>query len=488
MQENSNNTKKVFFSGVFYSALAKYSSLLVNIVITAILSRLLEPKDFGVVAIATMFLTFFSNLVTVGISPAIIQNKELEEEDYRGINSVVWIMALVLSLLFYLVVPVIVSYFDDYGEDFENILYLLCFCIFFSVATIVPNALLMKDKKFKVVTVRTIIVNVSTGVLAVVYALNGGGVYALLVNPILGNFLILIINYICRPVSFSLEFSFFKKILNFATLQMVFNLIYLLYREVDKFCIGSVLGKDSVGYYEKSYSIMLMPLTNVSAVLNPVLHPILSDYQNNREYICNAYLKMVRLLSEVGFVISFLLYAFSDVLILTLYGDQWVPSIAVFQMLSLSIAFQLMQAPIGAVMQSINKLEALIYGSLVVLLSLLVCIGIGLSTKSLEITALAISVSYIIGYWGYNYFVCKYLAISVSEILRIIAKPLTIFVAVIVQLSIAKYFLECGSVKLFACSFVIVVINSLFLYFTHGLPEVESLCRKGLSKLNNRKN
>ncbi|MCQ2198777.1 MAG: lipopolysaccharide biosynthesis protein [Paludibacteraceae bacterium] len=487
MQENSSHTKKVFLSGVFYSALAKYSSLLVNIVITAILSRLFEPKDFGVVAIATMFLTFFSNLVTVGISPAIIQNKELEEEDYRGINSVVWILALVLSFLFYLFVPVIESYFE-YGEDFRNILYLLCFCIFFSVATIVPNALLMKDKKFKVVTVRTIIVNVSTGILAVFYALNGGGVYALLVNPILGNFLILIINYICRPVSFSLKFSFFNKILSFATLQMVFNLIYLLYREIDKFCIGNILGPDKLGYYEKSYNVMLMPLTNVSAVLSPVLHPVLSDYQNNREYICNAYLRMLRLLSEVGFVISFLFYAFSDVLILTLYGDQWVPSIPVFQMLSLSIAFQLMQSPIGAVMQSINRLEALIYGSLIVLLSLVVCIGIGLSTKSLEITALMITVSYVIGYWGYNYFVCKYLEISVSEILRIIVKPLSIFVAVIVQLSIAKYFLECGSLELFACNIVIVVINSLFLYFTHSLPEAEKLCRKGLSKLNKNKN
>ena len=470
---------------MFYSALAKYSSLLVNIVITAILSRLLEPKDFGVVAIATLFLTFFSNLVTVGISPAIVQNKELEEEDYRGINSVVWILALVLSLLFYLTVPLIESYFK-YGEDFRKILYLLCFCIFFSVATIVPNALLMKDKKFKVVTVRTITVNVSTGILAVVYALNGGGVYALLVNPILGNFLILVINYICRPVSFSLQFSFFNKILSFATLQMVFNLIYLLYREVDKFCIGKV-SPDSLGYYEKSYSIMLMPLTNVSAVLSPVLHPILSDYQNNREYISNAYLKMLRLLSEVGFVISFLLYAFSDVLILTLYGDKWVPSIAVFQMLSLSIAFQLMQTPIGAVMQSINRLEALIYGSLVVLFSLIVCIGIGLSTKNLEFTALMITISYIIGFWGYNYFVCKYLEISVSEILRIIAKPLAIFVAVIVQLGIAKYFLECGSLNLFLCNCVIVVINSLFLYSTHSLPEAEKLFRKGLSKLNKNK-
>lgn len=482
MQENSTNTKKVFFSGVLYSAMAKYSSMIVNIVVAAILSRLLTPDNFGVVVIATMFMNFFTSLVTVGISPAIIQNKELEEEDYRGINSVVWILALVLSSTFFISVPLIVSFFDN-NEELYDILCWLSFCIFFSVATIVPNALLMKDKQFKVVTLRTIIVNLSAGVVSVLYALNGGGVYALLVTPILGSFLILVINFICRPVGFSCIFLPFKKIISFASKQMLFNFIYILYREVDKFCIGDVLGTKAIGYYEKSYSIMLMPITNVSSILSPVLHPILSDYQKDESYIRNAYLKMLRIFSEVGFVISFLFFAFADVLILTLFGDQWLPSVPVFQVLSLSIAFQLMQTPIGAVMQSINKLNSLVYGALVVLLSLIVCISVGLFFKSLLLTAIMITISYIIGFCGYNYFVCKSLNMSSIDIFNMIFKPLSLFLFIICQLLVVKYFFDYGTIGLLLCNVAIVLINLVVLYYIHALPELENICKQVISKL-----
>ena len=72
-----SNLKKELFSGVFYTAIAKYSGIVISLAVTAVLSRLLSPDDFGIVAIATVIISFFSIFTDMGIGAAVIQNKEL---------------------------------------------------------------------------------------------------------------------------------------------------------------------------------------------------------------------------------------------------------------------------------------------------------------------------------------------------------------------------------------------------------------------------
>ena len=71
--------------GIFYTAIAKYSGLLISLVIGAILSRLLTPEEFGIVALVFVFVTFFSLLGNFGLGPAIIQRKDLSASDIRSI-------------------------------------------------------------------------------------------------------------------------------------------------------------------------------------------------------------------------------------------------------------------------------------------------------------------------------------------------------------------------------------------------------------------
>lgn len=65
----TNNIKKQLFSGVFYTALAKYSGVLISLVVAGILARLLSPDDFGIVAVATVIIAFFNLLTDMGVSP-----------------------------------------------------------------------------------------------------------------------------------------------------------------------------------------------------------------------------------------------------------------------------------------------------------------------------------------------------------------------------------------------------------------------------------
>jgi len=73
--------KEQLLSGVFFTAIAKYSGMIISLVVAGILSRMIPPSEFGVVAVAAVIITFFGIFTDVGISPAIIQDKELTDKD-----------------------------------------------------------------------------------------------------------------------------------------------------------------------------------------------------------------------------------------------------------------------------------------------------------------------------------------------------------------------------------------------------------------------
>ena len=94
--------KEQFVSGVFYTAIAKYSGIIVQLVVAGILGRILSPQDFGTVAIVTVIIAFFSIFCDIGIAPAIIQKRELTKPDIQSIFSFTIWLGIFLSLIFYL--------------------------------------------------------------------------------------------------------------------------------------------------------------------------------------------------------------------------------------------------------------------------------------------------------------------------------------------------------------------------------------------------
>ena len=99
--------KKELVSGTVYMAIARYSGLVMTILISAILSRLLTPENYGVVALATVMLALFNLFADIGIGPAVIQNKTLTAEDMNSINTFNSYQGLVLGVAFFFCAPYI---------------------------------------------------------------------------------------------------------------------------------------------------------------------------------------------------------------------------------------------------------------------------------------------------------------------------------------------------------------------------------------------
>lgn len=391
--------------GFVYTAIAKYSGILISLGVTAVLSRLLPPKDFGVIAVAFVFITFFSIFSDMGLSSAIVQKRNLTKSDLKSLFSFTAYVGLLLAIIFFFASWPIAEFYND--TQLIIICQLLSVNVFFATLVIVPNGLLFRDKRFKFIGIRTIVIQLIFAIISVAAALFGAGIYALLINPIGSAVLLFFISYAKYPVGFSFvpRLEAIRKVASYSVYTFGFSIINYFTRNLDKLLIGKAFGMSPLGYYEKSYRLMLLPVQNLTQVITPVLHPALADYQNNIKSQVYKYLKLIEILAIIGFPISVFLFFSSEDLILIVFGKQWMPSVPVFQILSLSVGLQICGSSSGSFYLATNKTKQLFYigcaNTLVNVSGLFIgiyCIG------SVEGVAVMWVATMLLGFWNNWYF------------------------------------------------------------------------------------
>lgn len=399
-----SSVKKELVSGVMYTGAAKYAGIAVALGVTAVLARMLPPEDFGPIAVATVIITFFNVFSDWGIGPAVIQNRQLTKQDLGGIFSFTMWAGITAAGIFFGCSWFIAGFYET--DVLRPICQLLSLNLLFASLNIVPNALLFKEKRFRFIAVRNLCVQGIAGIAAIAAAFSGAGIYALTINPIVSSAAMLVINLRENPLVPELIPSrrAIGKIFSFSAYQFAFNFINFFSRNADKLLIGKYM-MPLLGYYEKSYRLMMLPLQNITNVVSPVMHPIFSEYQNDLAKLSSSYLKVVRFLAFVGFPLSVFLWFSAHEIVLTVFGGQWEPSVPVFRILTTTVGMQVVLSTSGSVFQAAGQTKMLfISGLLSAVLNVgAICVGI-FAYGSLEAVAWGISMSFAV-----NFIQCYYL-------------------------------------------------------------------------------
>lgn len=345
--------QKEFTRDVSYIAVSKYSGILVSIIISMVLARLLSPTDYGVVAIATVFIVFFSLFTDMGIGSAIIQRQDLTTKDLSNISGWSFWMGLVFGGIFFLAAYPIAKFYNQ--KVLISICQLLSLQLLFSSLNIVPNALLSKDKKFKLIAIRNITIQVGCGILAIITAYLGLGLYALLINPILGSFLLFAVNEISMRQKFRIFFPSgqpLKKIFSYSSFQFLSQLVNYFGNNVSSLIIGKTISVSALGYYQKASQTIGVPSSAINGVISPVLFPYLSDMQDDLPRMFSAYKKINKILLTISFPITALLCFCAKEIILIFYGQQWLGAVDCFAIMSFVVATQISSVSISSVFQA----------------------------------------------------------------------------------------------------------------------------------------
>lgn len=420
--------RKNISTGILYTSITKYSGVLISLLIGAILARLLSPEEFGVVALVAVFTSFFSIVSDFGIGPAIVQNKQLSKEDIQSIFLFSIILGFFLAIVFYSSSYLIASFYNN--EDLIEVTRLLSLTVFFSAIRIVPNAILLKTLKFKKIGYITISVQLFSGVLAIFLAYKGFSYFALVYKSIFDGFFTFLLLYWLTPVKlqFKIKLNALKKILRFSTFQFLFNFINYFSRNADNLLIGKYINPAALGFYDKSYQLMTMPVRNLTHVITPVLHPVLSEFEKDKSKIYYTYLKVVEILATIGFPLSIFLFFSSSEIIIIIYGKQWMHSIPVFEMLALTVGIQMILSSSGSIFQALNRTDLLFYSgtlSAVVMVSA-ICYGIFIG-QSIESVGIALIFAFLINFFqGFYFLIVIALDSSYITFLRIFIFPIII--------------------------------------------------------------
>ncbi|OUN99910.1 lipopolysaccharide biosynthesis protein [Bacteroides clarus] len=356
------SVKQEMINGVIWTAIQKYSGLLIQLFVTAILARLLEPIDFGVIAIASVLISFLGMFTEMGFSAAIIQNQSLLQKDLNSIYSFCTYVGCITCVIFFFSSNYIATYYVD--QRLSTICKLLSVNMLFSGLNIVPNALILKAKRFKLLAKRTLGFQLISGIISILAAYSGLGVYTLLISPIFTAIGVFFVNYHIYPQKFVFRINFdsIKKVVNFSIFDFLSNFVNYFSRNLDKLIIGRYFSLNELGYYEKSYRLMMMPLEYITRTIDPVVHPIFSQFQNDKFYLSKKYNQIVKLISTISFPLGAFLYFAAHDLIHLFFGDKWDAAIPVFQILSISVPLQMILSTIGGIYKSTGKVNWQFFG------------------------------------------------------------------------------------------------------------------------------
>lgn len=444
------------------NAIGKYSKILLSIVVEIILARLLTPHDYGVVAIVVVFTTFFTTFSDMGLSVAIVQRKDLTKAEIDNIYTFTVYMSIALMVFFYFFSYVIAKF---YGSSvYVNVGKLLSISLFFNALNMVPNGILNRDKKFITIAVRTVIVYVLSAILTIILAFLGTRYYALVAQAIFTAMFTFIWNIITTKPKFVVKYdnSGLKKVASYSLFQFAFNLLNYFSRNLDNLLAGRFIGSTQLGYYNKAYTLMQYPVSNLSGIVTPVLHPILSDYQNNKEILYEKYMSILKLLMAVGVWAEAICIFAAPEIIVIMYGSNWNNSIICFKLLAISIATQMMSSSAGAAFQALGNTRLMfIQGCINTTITILsILIGI-FSGKTIYTLALWVSISFIVNF-VISYFFLVVFAFK-KNFNRFLLELLPyIIVGVIIILSI--YIYPEKTVKNIYISCILKIVYITFIY------------------------
>lgn len=394
---------------VLFNAIAKYSTVILQLVYTAIMSRILSPEEYGIMTIINVFIVFFQLFSDMGLGTGVIQNKNLSNDDISDIFSVSVYLGCGLFVAFSLFsYPIALIY--------ENGIYvslgvIMSFSLMFNAFNMIPNAVLLREKRFLALAIRTIVISFISFTVTIFFAFHGAGVYSLVIQSVVQAIGLFACNIFSTKIRFKIKpnLSPIKGIWGYSMYQFGAQTLNYFNRNLDNLLIGKMFSKEELGYYNKAYTLMQYPIGYLPGVITPVLHPILSEHQENKAYIYEKYMQVLKLLSLIGCFGAALCFFAGEEIIIIVFGKQWEASILPFKILSLSLWFQILTNTIAPIYQSIGNTKLMFKNLIFTTIIIVSLIITGVLSKNIIYVSVCVAIGYIT-----NFFVTFFLLVKIG--------------------------------------------------------------------------
>lgn len=314
---------KEVIKGISWSSVSQFGRQGIQYITTLILAALLQPADFGLMALALIFIGFLALFRDMGMSAAVIQRDEISD---KLLSTIFW-TNLIIGSLFTLAIffssSIIAKFYNE--PRVEPILKVLSSTFFISAFSVLQKTLLEKRLEFKVlakVELMGVLFGSSTGI---ILAILGYGVWSLVFQSILNITITTILLWKVSKFKPRLFYSFeeLKSLISYSLNLAGYNLFNYFVRNADYLLIGKFLGNDALGHYYLAYKIMLYPVQNISGVITRVLFPIYSSIKSNLEKYKFIYLNISKTIATISFPLMLGIFIVARPFVETFFKNNW---------------------------------------------------------------------------------------------------------------------------------------------------------------------
>ena len=468
--------------GLFWGGISTFFQQIVGMVFGIIIARILNPDDYGLVAMLTIFSAIANTIMDSGFTTALINKKTIRHEDY---NAVFWFSAfcgIIIYVILFFAAPLIAKFYNQ--PVLLNLSRVLFLNFLISSLGIAHNALLFKQLKVKQRGLTDVVAVIVSGMVGLILALLGFAFWGLalqLVSQCLTATLLRWYFSNWRP-SFSFNFSPIKEMFGFSSKILLNNILGQVNANILSVLLGKFYTETDTGFYSQGYKWMQLGNMVVANMIQGVAQPVLVEVKSDKERQKKVFRKMLRFGAFVSFPALLGLAFVAREFILITVGEKWQESVPYLQILSISTSFSFIVYLYNNLLFSYGKSNVILYGNI-----LFYCLNLSLALclVSWGIYPMIIGCSFltIIQCLGWHFCGGKYINIHTSELLRDILP----FLLLILLCFVFSWLITIGISNLYILFFTkIIIVILLYIFILWKMKSV--ILKESLSFLFKMKN
>ncbi|MGN0613938.1 MAG: lipopolysaccharide biosynthesis protein [Porcipelethomonas sp.] len=334
-----HESKKSIITSLIYKFVERCGCQGISFVVQIILARLLDPTDYGVLTLLTIFITVSQVFVQSGFNTALIQRKDVTRKDYSSVFYLSLSIAVVLYIVLFFAAPFIADFYDM--QQLKDVLRVLALILIPGAFNSIQNAKIAKEMQFKKLMYCTIVSVVISGTVGIVMAYMGFGVWALVGQQLSNQISICIIMLLVvkwRPMAV-FEISRVKQLFSFGWKLLCSSLLDTVYQNLRSLVIGKKYSSSTLGYYNRGKQFPEVIINNINGAVQSVMLPALSKEQDNKARMKSMMRRSIVTSSFIIFPLVTGLAVVAEPLISLLLTDKWLPCIPYFRVYCFIYAF-----------------------------------------------------------------------------------------------------------------------------------------------------
>ena len=370
---------KQVVSSLKWVAAAKFIGQLCTWAITIFVIRLLEPEDYGLLALAVAVMGLITLVNEMGLGSVIVQKSNLAKSIIEKILGLLIVVNLVFYVIIYFTSPYIAGFFAE--PELTKVLQVVGIELLLGAFIVIPDSILTRDMKFQYIAVIGFVRAISASAATLALALLDYGVWALVLGNIFGVIVQgIALNFVVRQWYMpSFNFTGIRKEIGFGGLVTTDRILWYLYSECDTFIIGKFLGKELLGIYTVARQLAALPSAKIAQVLSDIAFSAFSRVQEDIDRVGRYFLKSARVMSFVSFAIFIGIASVAPEIVQVFLGEKWLLTIVPLQILSAVLPLRMLQSIVPSALMGIGRPDINVKNQIIACIMMPIAILIGVN-------------------------------------------------------------------------------------------------------------